>query len=182
MRRRQPLPKVWLMTDPRFGDDLISAIRKLPFGSGVIFRHYHLTIEERHKLFHKVARTCRQRGHTVLLAGSERDALRWHADGFHQRSTKTSTLIHSSPVHNRSELVRARRQNTDMILISPVYTTASHSGVRPLSRFSFNRLAAQAYNMQVIALGGVTKRKALALNSHLVFGWAAIDAFRKTSN
>ncbi|RYD48780.1 MAG: thiamine phosphate synthase, partial [Sphingomonadales bacterium] len=41
MRCRHPLiPKLWLMTDERMGDDLWDALKRLPRGSGVIFRHY----------------------------------------------------------------------------------------------------------------------------------------------
>lgn len=179
MRRRHPLPHFWLMTDPRFGDGLLDAIRRLPFGSGVIFRHYELGHSQRRILYRQVARVCHQRGHCLLLAGNERTAIGWHADGFHQRSARRTKLLHSAAVHNAKELAQAKRLGVEMILVSPVFATGSHPGQRPLGRLAFNRLAALANGAKVIALGGVTRQKARGLNPHLIHGWAAINAFRK---
>lgn len=179
MRRRHPLPKCWLMTDPRFGDELLDAIRRLPFGSGVIFRHYALDEEQRYKLYLNVKRACRRRGHILLLAGDERTALHWHADGFHQRSARRSKSIHSAAVHNSHELRQVRRLRVDMILVSPLFATNSHKGQRPLGRLAFNRLTAAVTGVKVIALGGVTRQRARSLNPRLIHGWASIDAFRK---
>lgn len=181
MRRRHPLPHIWLMTDPRFGDDLLAAIRRLPFGSGVIFRHYEMPERQRRALFRQVARICRQRGHVLVLADSENTAIRWHADGFHQRSAGRSNIVNSAAVHDRRELADAKRHGADIVLISPLFATASHKGQRPLGRLAFNRLAAQADGMAVIALGGVTKQKARTLDPRFIHGWAAIDAFRKNA-
>lgn len=181
MRRRHPLPHIWLMTDPRFGDDLLAAIRRLPFGSGVIFRHYEMPERQRRALFRKVAHICRQRGHVLVLADSENTAIRWHADGFHRRCAAHSNIISSAAVHNRRELAAAKRHGADIVLISPLFATASHKGQRPLGRLAFNRLAAQAGDMAVIALGGVTKQKARTLDPRFIHGWAAIDAFRKNA-
>jgi thiamine-phosphate pyrophosphorylase len=179
MRPRHPLPHLWLMTDPRFGDTLLEAVRRLPFGSGVIFRLYELDNTQRRRLYRRVARVCRQRGHLLLLAGDERNAIGWHADGFHKRSGRRAKLIHSAAVHNANELAQANRLGVDMILVSPLFATGSHPGQRPLGRLAFNRLATRANGAKVIALGGVTRQKALSLNRRLVHGWAAIDAFRK---
>jgi thiamine-phosphate pyrophosphorylase len=177
--RKKKLPKIWLMTDARFGDELIPAIRRLPSGSGVIFRHYHLPHVERRKLFGKVRRVCSQRGHSLFLAGSERLALRWHADGFHQRGESArSRLLQSAPVHNRIELREARRNRADLVFISPVFPTRSHPGAKALGLLALNRLARQAGSAAVVALGGMTQTKARALNPSTTHGWAAIDAFR----
>jgi thiamine-phosphate pyrophosphorylase len=133
MRRRQPLPTLWLMTDARFGDGLLDAIRRLPVRSGVIFRHYDMDPSERHVLFRKVAHVCRQRGHVLLLAGDARSASKWRADGFHQRSAGPRRLFHTAPVHNRRELAEARRAGVDAVLISPTIPDRKPSG-RPRPR------------------------------------------------
>jgi thiamine-phosphate pyrophosphorylase len=179
MTHRHPLPRIWLMTDTRFGDDLLAAIQRLPVRSGVIFRHYEIEKATRRVLFDQAARVCRRRGHIILLAGNEVDARRWHADGFHQRSSSKSGLIHSMAVHDRRELTLAKRYRADLVFISTLFATNSHPGQRPLGRFAFNRLARQAGAMKVIALGGVTRQLARSLPSGLIYGWAAIDAFRK---
>jgi thiamine-phosphate pyrophosphorylase len=179
MTHRHPLPRIWLMTDPRFGDELPDAIRRLPIGSGVIFRHYELEDRRRRALFCHVARLCRRRGIVILLAGSEKDARRWHADGFHRRSPRKSKLIHSMAVHNGRELALARRCRADLVFISPLFATASHREQRRLGRLAFNELAKQAGQMKVIALGGIDRQRGQTLPRSLIYGWAAIDAFRK---
>ena len=55
MSRRHPLPTIWLMTDERVGD-LLGAIRRLPRGAGVVFRHYATPAEERRRLWRAVRR------------------------------------------------------------------------------------------------------------------------------
>ena len=187
MKRRQPpnsakasWPKIWLMTDARFGEDLLPAIRRLPVGSGVIFRHYHLAPDEQRALFGAVRRICRRRGHMLVIAGTEIMALRWHADGFHGRSGQSrSHLPRTAPVHDRAELREALRNRADLLFISPLFSTASHPGGRPLGRLAFNALAKQCGSAGVIALGGMDYARAQTLNQRLVHGWAAIDAFRK---
>ncbi|MES2782107.1 MAG: thiamine phosphate synthase [Pseudomonadota bacterium] len=179
MPRSHPLPKIWLMTDARFGDDLLPAIQRLPSRSGVVFRHYHLATQQRRKLFTQVLRICRRRGHVLLLAGDERTALRWHADGFHQRSRGQTKLLHSAPVHGPREIARVKPSQPDLLFLSPLFATNSHPGVRPLGPFMFQRLAELAGSKRVIALGGMTRQNAKSLNPYMVHGWAAIDAFRK---
>jgi thiamine-phosphate pyrophosphorylase len=187
MTRRQPpnyakagWPTIWLMTDARFGSDLLPAIRRLPFGSGVIFRHYHLAPDERRALFGAVRSVCRRRGHMLVMAGSEITALRWNADGFHGRSGRTrSNLPRTAPVHDRAELREALRNRVGLVLISPLFSTNSHPGNRPLGRLAFNSLARQSGPASVLALGGIDRHRAQTLNRTIIHGWAAIDAFRK---
>ena len=187
MSRRQTLrpdkkylPRIWLMTDPRFGADLLPAVRRLPSRSGIIFRHYELATDARLRLFRQVLRICRQRGHLLLLAGDERTARAWHADGFHVRKHRRQSKrpIQSAAVHDRTELAQALRIGVDLAIISPLFVTASHPDARPLGRMSFMSLAKQAHGTAVIVLGGMTKRKAATLPNRIVHGWAAIDAFR----
>lgn len=166
------------MTDERFGKSLIPAIRHLRSGSGVIFRHYHLGDDARRRLFRQVRKVCTQRGHMLFLAGLERDALRWRADGFHARAGRRKSILpRSAPVHNRAELSEAMRNRTDLVFISPVFPTDSHPDGKVLGRFGFSALANQARRAEAIALGGMNARRALGLP--LAHGWAAIDTFRK---
>lgn len=185
MSRRQTLrpdnmclPRIWLMTDTRFGDGLLPAIRRLPFRSGVIFRHYDLAHVTRLALFRQVRRICRQRGHMLLLAGDERTARCWHADGYHARGgqRRSGNMVRSAPVHDLRELAEAKRNGVDLMLISPVFATASHPGAVVLGRGGLMRLAKLAPGLKVIALGGMNATKAALLAVH---GWAAIDAFRR---
>jgi thiamine-phosphate pyrophosphorylase len=116
----------------------------------------------------------------LLMVGPESDALAWQADGFHCRSGRSrSNLPRSAAVHNRAELREALRNRADLLFISPLFSTASHPGDRPLGRLVFNALTKQSSMAQVIALGGMDRAHAQTLNRKLVHGWAAIDAFRK---
>lgn len=179
MPRSHPLPKIWLMTDERLGDDLLPAIQRLPARSGVIFRHYHLNPRARKLLFRQVMRICRRRGHILLLAGDEQTAIRWHADGFHQRSRRTSRLLHSAPVHNAREIAGVKTATLDLLFLSPIFATNSHPGARPLGPLAFNRLAKLALSGRIIALGGMNRQNAQMLYPRIIHGWAAIDAFKK---
>ncbi len=166
------------MTDPRFGDDLLPAIERLSFRSGIIFRHYDLTPDNRLALFRQVQRICRRHGHMLLLADDERTARHWRADGFHARAGRrhSDKMVRSAPVHNRSELAEAKRNDADLVLISPVFATASHPGASAMGNDGLKRLTELARGMKVIALGGMDARRAASLRVH---GWAGIDAFRK---
>lgn len=114
----------------------------------------------------------------LFLAGSEREAIQWHADGMHGRS-KCRVLPHSAPVHSPQEIALAKRNGAALLFVSPLYATRSHAGTRPLGMMRFNQLAQLAHPARVIALGGMTRNRARPLNKHLVYGWAAIDAFAK---
>jgi thiamine-phosphate pyrophosphorylase len=179
MPRRQPykgfIPKIWLMTDPRLGDALLAAVRKLPVGSGVIFRHYALPIDERRALFCQVRRICRQRGHRLLVAG---EALHG-GDGVHGRIAMRRAGLHSAPVHNAREIRQAQRLGADLMLLSPLYPTRSHPGASPLGLLRFAVLAKLAHPAKVIALGGMTRNRGRGIVPKLAYGWAAIDAFGK---
>ena len=63
-----------------------------------------------------------------------------------------------------------RGGRADALVLSPVFATRSHPGAPPLGPLRFRLLARQA-RVPVIALGGMTARRAAALGA----AWAAID-------
>ena len=170
---RRPIPKIWLITDPRLGDGLLAAVRKLPTGSGVIFRHYGLEIAERHRLFMQVRRVCRQRGHALLLAGDSK----WLADGVHGAKPDGRAVLRSAPVHNPKEIIKAKRNKANLVFLSTLFATRSHPGARPLGMVRFQKLARLAAPAKVIALGGMTRNRAQMLKANVAYGWAGIDCF-----
>ncbi len=173
-KSRRKVSGAWLMTDERVSEaDLLRAIARLPRGSGVIFRHYSLPDEARRALFRLVARAARRRHGIVLLAGNAKHARDWGADGHHGRA-QGHTGFHSAPVHNHRELIEARRSGADVMLISPLFATRSHSGARPLGAHRFAALA-RAAHVPVIALGGIRPRHAALVRSLGAQGYAAID-------
>lgn len=171
--KKRPLPKNWLMTDPRLGDGLLAAVRKLPSGSGVVFRHYQLATEERLALFQQIQRICRQRGHVLVLAGPDD----WRAHGVHGRSRFRPTQILTLPVHSLHEIRDARTLRADLMFLSPVFPTRSHPEARALGVMQFSKLARLAGPAKVIALGGMTRNNAQTITRRVSYGWAGIDAF-----
>ena len=166
MPRRQPLPRLWLMTDERQGEGLWEALERLPKGSGVVFRHYRLEPQPRRRLFERVRKVARRR-RLLLLAGGE--DLR--ADGIHGCPGKG---LRSASAHNLRELKRAERSGASLVFLSPAFATRSHPGSRPLGPVRFG-LTARHARIPVIGLGGLDARKARRLPH--IYGWAGIDAW-----
>lgn len=175
MRRRQPLPRIWLMTDERL-PDLFAAIAALPPRSGIVFRHYSLALRQRRALFEQVARKARAARHMLLLAGPPALARQWGADGAHDRSLRVSLGIRAAAVHSSRERIAARRCRADLIFVSPVYATRSHQGARPLGRRGARQIAGADWTRTVL-LGGMDAARFRKLGSRPPYGWAGIDAF-----
>lgn len=153
---------------------LDAAIRALPRGSGVIFRHYHLAPHDRAVRFAEVQRLCRRCGHLAVLAGSARQARRFGAIAAYgppSRLARGPTTIRLVTAHSLAEIAAALRARADAVLLSPVFPTRSHPGARSLGSLRFRLIAARS-PVRVIALGGMNQRTAKRLRS---FAWAAID-------
>lgn len=168
MPPRQPLsllslPKLWLISDARNDAVLERAIRAMPPGSGLIYRHYHLPPAERRTRFRALARIARGRGMAVVLAGDAAMARRWGADGAYGARQALATA------HSLRELGRAK--GAAGVLLSPVFPTRSHPGGRVLGAVRFRLIAARS-PVPVIALGGMNRARARALKWPR---WAAID-------
>src|SRR3546814_6684415 len=95
MRRRHPaLPRLWLMTDERMGDDLLLAIGRLPKGkAGVVLRNYSLAAADRRALFDAARKIARRNRLVLLLGGPERLERRWKADGWQGRTEENKSEL-----------------------------------------------------------------------------------------
>lgn len=172
MMRCQPLPELWLISDARNDAMLEDALRRLPRGSGFIFRHYHVASNKRRERFAQLARLARARGHCTILSGDPATARRWGADGTYGPARATVPgLIHLATAHDMAEIAAANRTQADALLLSPVFPTRSHPGGAVLGPLRFRLLAARA-QMPAIALGGMTPDTARRLDWPR---WAAID-------
>ena len=176
MSKRQPtLPNVWLVSDARNDAALEQILRKLPRGSGLIFRHYHLAKGARRKRFTEVQRLAKGRGHIVALSASPNTARQWGADavyGSRRSLTFGPSLIRLVTAHSLHEIGQAMRARADAILLSPVFATRSHPGQSALGPVRFRLLAARVL-VPVIALGGMNARRARHLGAAR---WAAVDS------
>lgn len=168
------LPHLWLISDARNDAMLETALARMPSGSALVYRHYHLAPVERRARFRHLARVARRFGHSVILSGSARQARAWGADGAYGSSVVLAPgprTVRIATVHGLRELAEARRARADAVMLSPVFPTRSHPGGRVLGPTRF-RLIARAARVPVIALGGMTQARARTLR---VRRWAAID-------
>ena len=168
MPRRQPLPRLWLMTDERQGEGLWEALERLPKGAGVVFRHYGLAPGERRRLFERLRRVARRR-RLFLLAGGT--GLR--CDGAHGGRGRG---FRSASAHDLAELKTAERSGANLVFLSPAFPTRSHPGARALGPVRFAIIAGQA-RIPVIALGGMDPKQARRLPH--IYGWAGIDVWSR---
>lgn len=165
--RKKPLPAIWLLSDARNDAVLERALKRLPRGSGFVFRHYHWPDELRRKRWKVLSRLARSRAITAVLSGSAAKARRWRADGSYG-AHPGATL---ATAHSLREMRRARRAQA--VLLSPVFPTRSHPGGKALGPLRFRLLASRS-PVPVIALGGMNLRTVRRLKwPH----WAGIDAF-----
>jgi thiamine-phosphate pyrophosphorylase len=173
--RANPLPRLWLISDARNDACLERALARLPRGSGLIYRHYHLPDAARFARFCVLRRIARRHGHLVILADSALTAREWEADGIYGApralAPRRAGLIHLATVHNLREIALANRAGADAVLLSPVFATRSHPGGMSLGPGRF-RLLARRSRAPVIALGGMTAHRARTLQW---LRWAAID-------
>jgi thiamine-phosphate pyrophosphorylase len=170
MQRRQPLPRLWLMTDERQGEGLWAALERLPRGAGIVFRHYGLAPAERRSLFARVRRIARKKGLVLLSAGGRLPG----ADGVH--GSRGRSGLRSASAHSVVELKTAERRGADFAFLSPVFPTRSHPGAPALGRVRFGLIARHA-RIPIIALGGVDAKRGARLRVLGAYGWAAIDAW-----
>ncbi len=171
---QSPLPHIWLLSDARNNATLEDSLATLPSGSGFIYRHYHLGAGERRRRFDELKAVAKQHNHIVILSGSTELACEWSADGVYGPADKLGTnddLLRLATAHNGDEIQAANRIEADAVLLSPVFPTRSHPDASVLGPFGFSVLAQQA-DMPVIALGGMTRKRAEANG---IQRWAAID-------
>lgn len=169
-RALRAVPHCIVLTDARNDAMLERAIRRLPQGSAVVFRHYHLDDAARRRRFSQVRAMAAGRGLVVIGA---RVPGHWHANGVYgsAREVAGAPGLKLATAHCLREIGAAARAGADAILLSPVFPTRSHPGAAVLGSVRF-LLLARLSPLPVVALGGMTRARARRLPVH---GWAAID-------
>lgn len=174
MDERQTLPLLWLVSDARNDAVLEAALRALPPGSGFVFRHYHLPAAARRARFEGLARDA-GRSHVMALAGTLAEASAWGAQAVYGASDRIGGapggLLKLASAHDGAQLRAAQAAGADGVFLSPVFPTRSHPGAPTLGIHGFHVLAQQSA-IPVIALGGITPRRARELGWPR---WGAID-------
>lgn len=152
MKRRQRVPRQWLVADARLGDALWKAIARLPRGSGVLLLYRELPRRERARLVARLRRVARRQA-LVIADELAREAGR---------------------IHNLRELRRSA--GVPLLFVSPLFPTRSHPDWAPLPRMRAAALARLA-KVQVIALGGMDEPRFERIRRLGFKGWAGIDAW-----
>ncbi|MBD8619577.1 thiamine phosphate synthase [Sphingomonas sp. CFBP 13728] len=161
------------MTDERMGDALWLALRRLPPGSGVVFRHYATSARERRALLQRIMRLAKARRLVVVVAEECTVA----ADGVHGRARTDG--LRTWPAHSRSEALAGKRAGASALFVSPIHVTRSHPGVASLGSAQAMRIG-RGLRIPVIALGGMTESRWRRIQRFGFHGWAAIDAWLPT--
>ena len=175
--RQRPWPRAWLMTDERMGEQLWTAIDRLPIKhSGIVFRHYATAPDIRAALAGRIADICHRRSLTLAVAADVELARTLGADLVHNPTDKPHGLPFSSSVHSLEEAETAKRDGAALVFVSPVFPTSSHPGRKPLYRPQALRIA-KAAGAPAIALGGMNSLKFARLQREGFYGWAGIDAW-----
>ena len=155
------------MTDSRRLPDPLAAAAALPPGSAVLARDLPAA------MLRRLARLCRRHGLALVVSGDGRAALA-HRAGLHLPDRRgvagllpwllarrgrrgPARPLLSAAAHGRRGLARARRLGADVVLLSPVFPTASHPGAPALGPLRWAALARRA-GRPAIALGGMTAR------------------------
>lgn len=170
------------MTDAVDMAGTLNTVSGLPGNSVVIYRGYN--DPNRAYVAALLCRAVQSAGQRFLVAGDVRLARGIGADGLHMpeymlHRTRPNLFgfgLVTAACHSRSALRRASDLGVDAALVSPVFATNSHPGVRPLGLHRFARLVSGA-RVPVVALGGINPLTAghlRALNLHAVAGMSSI--------
>lgn len=150
MPRRQTMPQQWLIIPGPLLAETFAIVRRLPRGSGIL-------------LLTRVPRN--QRRQLRQLASLRR--LVMVTEGRHD----------AARVHDVRELGAALLARTPIILLSPLYPTASHPDWRAIPRMRAAALA-RLSRRRLFALGGMNRTRYAKVARLGFLGWAGISAFR----
>ena len=179
------LPQLFFFTDPARVPDPEAVLRRLPPGTGVVYRAFGAP--DAVTRGRRLARIARRR-RLLLLAGADAGlAAAIGADGVHlpeRGAWAAAGLRRARPrwivtcaAHSAGAIAHARRAGADAVFVSPVFASASPSAGRPLGSLRFAQLARGA-GLPVYALGGIDARSARRIARSGAAGLAAVDALR----
>ena len=190
-RRRYPaakhLPALLLFSDERRLPDPAAALDRLPRGSGVVLRHYGMSVPARTALARTLADKGRARGIDVLIANDARLAANIRAAGLHLPEAKLASIFSFGPIRQRKSSIvtisvhslravfMAAKRGADAAVLGPVFPTASHPGATHLGSLRFARFC-RLSPIPVYAIGGIGPRTALELKDSGAVGIAGIGA------
>jgi thiamine-phosphate pyrophosphorylase len=172
------LPPLLALTDPSRTPDPLALARRLPRGSGLIYRAFGAADAPR--IAQALLAIAAHRG-LILLIGAGDPAL--PAAGVHlpermagraRRFRRRGRLV-TAAAHGVATIRRARLAGCDAVLVSAVFESRSPSAGRPMGPIRFAALVRDA-GLPVYALGGVSARTARRLLGSGAAGLAVVEA------
>lgn len=182
------LPPTYLVTpEPPAGEPLADFIvhleRALEVGIRLVqLRAKTLTAPQYAWLAEQALVCCRRHDARLLLNAPAEVAQALQADGVHFTSTRLmactsrplpSGLLVSAACHDARQVLHANRIGADLLTISPVLPTATHTTAEPLGWPRFRELVALT-SIPVYALGGMTADTLAEARDAGAYGIAAI--------
>ena len=186
---KENLPRLILVTDETRLVDPSDKIRKLPVGSGVIFRHYNHP--SRTHLANTISAICRDKGLHLIISKDVSLALKVNAAGLHlpeheilspSKSVmgwiKSKRGISTCSCHSKKVLHLAGVLGISGALVSPVFPTPSHPAATGLGLKALASLC-RTSPIPIFALGGINDKSANSVINCGVYGLAGIGGFLK---
>ncbi|MEM9669667.1 MAG: thiamine phosphate synthase [Pseudomonadota bacterium] len=154
------LPALMILTDPGRIPDPIGLARRLPPGTGVIYRHFGS--ENRIDIARALVELAARNALIVLIGGDPILAGRVGAHGVHwperdmelSRKWRNKFPIVTSAAHSRRSLAKAAQLPIDAALLSTVFPSKSPSAATPMGSIRFRDLSLNS-RLPIYALGGV---------------------------
>ena len=181
------LPRLLLVTDETRLVDPSDQIRRLPVGSGVIFRHYNYP--NRARLANTISTICKDRGLCLIISKDTSLALEVNAGGLHLPeheilSPSKSAMcwirskrgISTGSCHSKKVLHLAGVLGISGAIVSPIFPTPSHPNTDGLGLKALAGLC-RSSPIPVFALGGINNKSTNSVINCGVYGLAGIGGF-----
>jgi thiamine-phosphate pyrophosphorylase len=186
-RGARTLPALLAFTDPVRSGDLEALARRLPRGSGLVYRPFGapdaLTVAWR------LRRITWRRGVLLIIGADAALARAAHADGLHlpermagrivTRRGRGSLWLRTAAAHSSGAARRALERGADAVVLSSILPSDSPSAGRAIGLWRTARLV-RSLQGPVYGLGGVSASNAGRLAATGVAGLAGVGVFART--
>jgi thiamine-phosphate pyrophosphorylase len=185
-----PLPLNYLVTPEPSADQPLSHFiahleRTLKVGIRLVQLRAKTLTESQYTQLAKEALACCRHYNARLLLNAPIDMVQnLKADGVHLSSTNlmtsetrplTSDFLISAACHDAHQVLHANRIGVDLLTISPILPTATHTTAKPMGWARFKELTALT-SIPVYALGGINHSMLYEAREAGAYGIAAIRA------
>ncbi len=171
-------------------------IASLPKNSAIIIREYDLDKKSREIFARKVVSLARPRGLKILVGKDLKLAREIKADGVHfsdfdrltpqffKKKSFPKKFIFSLACHSFKSILRVGKLRADLVFISPIFPTTSHSDAKIFGLHNLAKIAVKTKKPSyvlppVFALGGVNLENIKSIRKLGISGFGGIELFTK---